>query len=66
MTPDKPLSQIESKLVAEWLRREKNVQVSNSYSFWRKRPAITAEWIKQEWKIQVTPDDIMKAAGREL
>jgi hypothetical protein len=62
---DKPLSQIESKLVADWLRNEKNVPVSSSYTFWRKRPATAAEFVRLEWNVKVTADDIMRAAGRD-
>lgn len=62
---EKPLSQIESRLVADWLKRERNVNVGNSFLFWRKRPAIAAEWVRAEWQVKVTAAEIEKAAGRD-
>jgi hypothetical protein len=65
MDMDKPLSQMESKLVSDWLRREKKFPVSNASMFWRKRPSLAAEWLRTGFKVPVTAEDIIKAAGRE-
>lgn len=65
MDMDKPLSQLESRMVTDWLRREKNANISNAFILWRKRPALAAEWLRKGLRIQVTAEDIARAAGRE-
>jgi hypothetical protein len=61
----KEFSQVESKLITDWLRSQ-GVRVPRAdIAFWRKSPTEAATFIKKNWSKEVSAEDVARAAGRD-
>ena len=65
MTGDDKLTQNESRFVVEWLRKQYGLRIGYKLQYWNLRPSSVADQIKKEQKVQVTTEEIIRAARRD-